>query len=157
MHCTRWVMSCLPRLFIEESRTAICPPFCLTANEHCLILWSVRSLYHTGFFKTFYMHNGETEKNCFHGNTSCLILLKKLTSSYSCRGLECKKSTGIKVKETEKKCCHGNTCCQVCRKTNPPQSVQGHGKQRTHKIFVSPRNGKKCCHGNTCYQVLPKN
>ena len=90
-------------LYIEESRTAICPPFCGTANEHCLILWSVRSLYHTGFFRTFYMHNGETEKNCFHGNTSCLILLKKLTSSYSCRGLECKKSTGIKVKETEKK------------------------------------------------------
>ena len=141
-------MSCLPRLFIEESRTAICAPFCGTANEHCLILWSVRSLYHTAFFRTFYMHNGETEKNCFHGNISCLILLKKLTSSYSCRGLECKKSTGIKVKETEKKC---------CRKTNPPQSVQGYGKQRTHKIFISPRNRKKCCHGNTCYQVLPKN
>ena len=43
----------------------------------------------------------------------------------------------------KKKCCHGNTCCQVCRKSNPPQSVQGYGKQRTHKIFISPRNRKK--------------
>ena len=40
---------------------------------------------------------------------------------------------------------------RCCRKTNRLQSVQGYGKQRTHKIFTSPRNRKKCCHGNTCY------
>ena len=125
MHCTRWVMSCLPRLFIEESRTAICPPFCGTANEHCLILWSVRSLYHTGFFRTFYMHNGETEKNCFHDNTSCLILLKKLTSSYSCRGLECKKSTGIKVKETEKSFAMATLVARFAEKLIRPSLCRG--------------------------------
>ena len=85
---TRWVMSCLPRLFIEESRTSICPPFGGTANNHCLILWSVKLLYHTGFFRTLYPQQ-RNRKNCCHGNTSCMILLKKLTSSYSCRGLEC--------------------------------------------------------------------
>ena len=125
MHCTRWVMSCLPRLFIEESRTAICLPFCGTANEHCLILWSVRSLYHTGFFRTFYMHNRETEKNCFHGNTSCLILLKKLTSSYSCSGLECKKSTGIKVKETEKNVAMATLVARFAEKLIRPSLCRG--------------------------------
>ena len=30
--------------------------------------------------------------------------------------------------------------------------MQGYGKQRTHKIFISPRNRKKCCH----YQVFRK-
>ena len=71
MHCARWVLSCLPPLFIEERRTYmyicspplfmeerrtyICPPLCGTVNEqdHCLILWSVRSLYHTGLLQDF--------------------------------------------------------------------------------------------------------
>ena len=40
---------------MEERRTYICPLFCGTANEqdHCLILWSVRSLYHTGLLQDF--------------------------------------------------------------------------------------------------------
>ena len=40
---------CSPPLFMEERRTCICPPFCGTANKQdpYLILWSVRSLYHT--------------------------------------------------------------------------------------------------------------
>ena len=39
---------------------------------------------------------------------------------------------------------------------NQLQSVQGYGQQRTHKIFISPRNRKKCCHGNTCCQLSLK-
>ena len=39
---------------------------------------------------------------------------------------------------------------RCCRKANPLQCVQGYGKQRTHKIFISPRNRKKCCHGRCC-------
>ena len=36
-----------------EIRTNICPPFCGRANkqDHCLILWSVRSLYHSGLLQ----------------------------------------------------------------------------------------------------------
>ena len=132
MHCTRWVMSCLPHLLIEESRTAICPPFCETANEHCLILWSVRSLYYTGFFRTFYMHNGETEKNCFHGNTSCLILLKKLTSSYS-------------------------LVARCCRKANQLQYVQGYGKQKKHKNIYKSKKPKKVLPWQHLLPGLPKN
>ena len=79
---------------------------------------------------------------------------EKLISCSLCRGMESKEPIKIFTSpRNPKKCCHGNTCCQVCRKTYPPQSVQGYGKQRTHKIFISPRNRKKCCH----YQVLPKN
>ena len=83
---------------------------------------------------------------------------EKLISCSLCRGMESKEPIKTFTSpRNPKKCCHGNTCCQVCRKTNPPQSVQEYGKQRTHKILISPRNRKKCCHGNTCYQVLPKN
>ena len=109
MHCTRWVMSCLPPLFIEERRTYICSPplfmedrrtyifpsFRGTANEHCLILWSVRSLYHTGLLQDFLYPQSRNRKKLHD-------IAQKLTSSYSCRGLECKKSTEIEVKETEK-------------------------------------------------------
>ena len=86
----------------------------------------------------------------------CLLpgVAEKLISFSLCRGMESKEPIKIFTSpRNPKKCCHGNTCCQVCRKTYPPQSVQGYGKQRTHKIFISPRNRKKCCH----YQVLPKN
>ena len=84
---------CPPPLFMEERRAYICPPFCGTANkqDHCLILWSVRSLYHTGLLQDFYIHNVETEKSV----AQLPDIAEKLTSSYSCTGLECKKSTEI--------------------------------------------------------------
>ena len=112
-HCARWVLSCLPPLFIEEegcifvhllsswrkeglifvhqfvgqqtpplfmeeSRTYICPPVCGTANkqDHCLILWSVRSLYHRGLLQDFLYPQPRNRKKCCHGNTCCLVLLK---------------------------------------------------------------------------------
>ena len=84
---------------------------------------------------------------------------EKLISCSLCRGMESKEPTKIftSPRNKQKKCCHGNTCCQVCQKTNPLQSVQGYGKQRTYKIFISSRNRKKCCHGNTCCQLSLKN
>ena len=50
---------CPPPLFMEEKRTYICPPFCGRANkeDHCLI-FTIQV-----FFRTYYIHNLETEKS----------------------------------------------------------------------------------------------
>ena len=131
---------------MEERRTYICPPFCGTANEHCLILWSVRSLYHTGLLQDFLYTQRGNRKKCCHGNTSCLIFLKSNQLLFI-QGFGMQKIHRNISQRNAKKCCHG---------TNQLQSVQEYGKQRTHKIFVSQKKRKKCCHGNTCCQVLLK-
>ena len=61
---------------------------------------------------------------------------EKLISSNLCRGMESKEP--IKIFTSPKK-----SVARCYRKTNPLQSVQGYGKQRTHKIFISPRSRKK--------------
>ena len=74
---------------------------------------------------------------------------EKLISWNQCKGLECKDAR-------EKFFSPRNIVARCCRKANQLQSVQGYGKQRTHKIFISPRNRKKCCHGNLLPGVAEK-
>ena len=69
---------------------------------------------------------------------------EKLISCSLCRGMESKEPIKIFTSpRNKKKCCHGNTCCQVCRRTNQLQSVQGYGKQRTHKNIYKSKKQKK--------------
>ena len=156
MHCARWGLSCLPPLFmgerrtyicppplfIEERRTYICPPFCERANEqdHCLILWSVRSLYHTGLLQDFLYPQPRNKKKCSHGNTCCQILLKPNQLLFM---------QGFAMQRIHKNISPRNRTEQAtlvarcCWQTNQLQSVQGYGKQRTHKNTCKSKKQKK--------------
>ena len=114
-------------------------------------LQSVRGMKNKEPIKIFVSQKKKRKKCCMLPGVA-----EKLISCSLCRGMESKEPIKMftSPRNKQKKCCRGNTCCQVCQKTNPLQSVQGYGKQRTHKILISPRNRKKCCHGNTCCQVL---
>ena len=126
-------------------RAYICPPFCGRANkqDHCLILWSVRLLYHTGLLQDFIFEQPRNRKKVLPSQHLLPNIPEKQTSSYSCRGFECRKIHRNLSKKNRKKCCLGNICCQVCQKTNQLKSVQGYGKHKTHKIFVSPKKRKR--------------
>ena len=85
-------------------------------------------------------------------------IIEKLISSNPCRGLECKEPRERLLSRRNIKSVAMATLVARCyRKTNQLQCAQGYGKQRTHKVFISPRNRKNCCHGNTCCQLLLKN
>ena len=116
LHWKRRMYICSP-LFMEERRTYICSPFCGTANEqdHCLILWRVRSLYYTGLLQDFLYPQPRNRKKCYHNNTCCQILLKSQPAPIDAGVLNAKNPQKYKSKK-QKKCCHGNTCCQVLSK-----------------------------------------
>ena len=173
------VLSCLPSLFIDERRTSIrppplfmkerrpyiCPPFCGRANKqgHCLILWSVRSLYHTGLLQDLLYP--QPRKKVLPWQHLLPDITEKLTSYYSCRGLECKQSREI-CQRNRKKCCHGNTCCQVCwianelsslwRGMESKESIKYLWVQETEKkyvvmaTFVATSTVKKLISSNPC-------
>ena len=69
---------------------------------------------------------------------------EKLISSRLCRGMESKEPIKIFASQKkEKGVAMATLVARCCRKANHLQSVQGYGKQRTHKIFISPRNREK--------------
>ena len=153
MHCARWVLSCLPLLFIEETRmyiclpplfmeerrTYICPPFCGTANEqdHCLILWHVRSLYHTGLVQDFLypQPTARYRKKCCHGKG----VAEKLIISNVCRGLKCKEPQErfLSPRNIKQHLLPG-----IAKKLISSNLCRGVESKEPIKIFLIPRNRK---------------
>ena len=105
-------------LFMEERRTYICPPFCWRANkqDYCLILWCVRLLYHTSLLQDILYPQPRNRKKCLWQHLLPDIA-EKLTSPYSCKGLECKKYTEIEVQE-KKSVAMATLVARCCRKAN---------------------------------------
>ena len=133
MHCAKWVLSCLPPLFIEDRRTYICsPPLFMeerrdlylsttlwdTKQGHCLILWRLGHFTIQVFFKGFHIHNLETEKVLSRQHLLPDIA-EKLTSSYSCRGWNAKNPQNISPRNKK--------VARFCRKSNQLQCVQRFG------------------------------
>ena len=90
------------------------------------------------FFRTFYIHNRETEKSVaiatlvarYCRNANQLLSMQEF-------GMQ-RTHKDISPRQT-KKCCYGNTCGQVCQKTNQLQPGQGYGMQRTNKNAYKPK------------------
>ena len=60
--------------------------------------------------------------------------------------MECKEPTKISIyesKKQEKSVAMATIVARYCRKTNQLQSVQGYGRQRTHKIIYKSKKQKK--------------
>ena len=72
-------------------------------------------------------------------------IIEKLISTNPCSGLECKEHPERLLSPRNKKVLPCQHLLPGVPKTNQLQSVQGYGKQRTHKIFIfiSPRNRKQ--------------
>ena len=113
MHCARWVLSCLPLLFMMERRNYLYLSTVLgTANEqdHCLFLWSVRSLYPTRSSSGFFISTTYKQKKVLPSQHLLPGIAEKLITSYLYRGLECKDPTKMCISpRNRQKCYHGNT------------------------------------------------
>ena len=130
---------------LHGGKKDLCPPFCGTANKHCLILWSVRSLYHAGLLQDFLYPQCRNRNKCCHGNTSCLILLKNSPPPIHAEVWNAKNPQKYISQRNIKKVLPWFCVAEKLK------SVQGFGMQRYPTKCLSQRNIKKCC------QVLPKN
>ena len=69
---------------------------------------------------------------------------EKLISSSLCRGMESKEPIKIFASQKkEKSVAMATLVARCCRKANQVQSVQGYGKQRTHKNIYKSKKPQK--------------
>ena len=93
------------------------------------------------FFRTFYIHNLETEKSVAMATLAARYCWK-LTSSYSCRVWNAKNPQKYKSKKQKKVIQWQHL---ATKKTNQLQSVQGYEKKRTNKIICQSKKQNKLC------------
>ena len=111
----------------KEGTTYIWLPFCGTANEqdHCLILWSVRSLYPTGVLQDFLHPPPRNRKKVLSWQHLLPGIAEESITSSPCRGLECKEPTKIFLSPRNRKkgpqWCSGNTRLPRLRSAVPAQ------------------------------------